>query len=52
MHLMRLAERIHESFGDLNVLKGIDISVKEKEIVSIVGSFGNKDGKIEYDAST
>lgn len=37
---MLLAEGIHKSFGDLKVLKGIDISVKEKEIVSIVGSSG------------
>jgi len=37
---MLFAEGIHKSFGDLKVLKGIDISVKEKEIVSIVGSSG------------
>ena len=37
---MLLAEGIHKSFGELKVLKGIDISVKEKEIVSIVGSSG------------
>jgi lipoprotein-releasing system ATP-binding protein len=37
---MLLAEGIHKSFGDLKVLKGIDISVKEREIVSIVGSSG------------
>jgi lipoprotein-releasing system ATP-binding protein len=37
---MLVAEGIRKSFGDLNVLKGIDISVKEKEIVSIVGSSG------------
>jgi lipoprotein-releasing system ATP-binding protein len=37
---MLLAEGIHKSFGELKVLKGIDLSVKEKEIVSIVGSSG------------
>ena len=37
---MLLAEGIHKSFGNLNVLKGIELSVKEKEIVSIVGSSG------------
>jgi lipoprotein-releasing system ATP-binding protein len=37
---MLLAEGIHKSFGELKVLKGIDISVKENEIVSIVGSSG------------
>jgi lipoprotein-releasing system ATP-binding protein len=37
---MLLAEGIYKSFGDLKVLKGIDLSVEEKEIVSIVGSSG------------
>ncbi len=37
---MLVAEGIQKSFGDLKVLKGIDLSVKEKEIVSIVGSSG------------
>jgi lipoprotein-releasing system ATP-binding protein len=37
---MLVAEGIYKSFGDLKVLKGIDLSVKEKEIVSIVGSSG------------
>jgi lipoprotein-releasing system ATP-binding protein len=37
---MLIAEGIHKSFGDLKVLKGIDLFVKEKEIVSIVGSSG------------
>jgi lipoprotein-releasing system ATP-binding protein len=37
---MLFAEGIHKSFGDLKVLKGIDLSVREKEIVSIVGSSG------------
>jgi len=37
---MLVAQGIHKSFGDLKVLKGIDLSVGEKEIVSIVGSSG------------
>lgn len=37
---MLVAQGIHKSFGDLNVLKGIDIEISEKEIVSIVGSSG------------
>jgi lipoprotein-releasing system ATP-binding protein len=37
---MLFAEGIHKSFGNLKVLKGIDLSVNEKEIVSIVGSSG------------
>ncbi len=34
------AKQIKKWFGDLNVLKGIDLHIKEKEIVSIVGASG------------
>jgi lipoprotein-releasing system ATP-binding protein len=34
------AQGITKSFGDLPILKGIDLTVKEGEIVSIVGSSG------------
>ncbi|MBW6460257.1 MAG: ABC transporter ATP-binding protein [Bacteroidales bacterium] len=37
---MLIAKGIHKSFGQLKVLKGIDIQVVDKEIVSIVGSSG------------
>ena len=37
---MLKAENIHKSFGELKVLKGIDVEVADKEIVSIVGSSG------------
>ena len=33
-------ENITKSFGDVKVLKGINIEIKEKEIVSIVGASG------------
>jgi lipoprotein-releasing system ATP-binding protein len=33
-------EGITKSFGDLKVLKGIDIDIKDKEVVSIVGASG------------
>ncbi|MCK4465373.1 MAG: lipoprotein-releasing system ATP-binding protein LolD, partial [Bacteroidales bacterium] len=34
------AEIITKSFGDLQVLKGINIEIKKGEIVSIVGASG------------
>jgi lipoprotein-releasing system ATP-binding protein len=37
---MLKAEGIHKSFGSLKVLKGIDLLVEDREIVSIVGSSG------------
>ena len=34
------AKNIHKSFGSLEVLKGVDLEVKEAEIVSIMGASG------------
>lgn len=34
------AENIHKSFGNLEVLKGVSLSIKPAEIVSIVGASG------------
>jgi len=34
------AKNIHKSFGDLKVLKGIDLHIKKNEIVAIVGPSG------------
>ena len=37
---MVVAENIHKSFGKVEVLKGIDLQVDEREIVSIAGASG------------
>lgn len=37
---MVIAENIHKSFGSLEVLKGIDLHIKEREVVAIVGQSG------------
>lgn len=37
---MIVTSGIRKSFGDLKVLKGIDLEIKEKEVVSIVGASG------------
>lgn len=34
------AKQVFKAYGDLQVLKGVDISIKESEIISIVGSSG------------
>jgi lipoprotein-releasing system ATP-binding protein len=37
---MLIAKGITKSYGDLRVLKGIDLEINEKEVVSIVGASG------------
>ena len=37
---MIIAKNISKSYGDLQVLKGIDLEIKKGEVVSIVGSSG------------
>lgn len=38
--MMIVIENLHKSYGNLKVLKGVDLSIKKGEIVSIVGSSG------------
>lgn len=37
---MLVANGIHKNYGDLHVLKGVDVSINSGEVVSIVGSSG------------
>lgn len=37
---MLKAKNIHKSFGELQVLKGIDLEIKKAEVVSIIGKSG------------
>jgi lipoprotein-releasing system ATP-binding protein len=37
---MLSAKNIYKKYGDLDVLKGIDLEVQEKELISIVGASG------------
>ena len=37
---MILAKNIHKYYGDLHVLKGLDLHIKKSEIVSVVGASG------------
>ena len=34
-------ENLHESYGDAHILKGIDLHIKEKEVVVIIGPSGS-----------
>ena len=38
--MLLVAKDIHKHYGDLHVLKGVDVTIKSAEIVSIVGASG------------
>jgi lipoprotein-releasing system ATP-binding protein len=38
--VMIVGKNIHKKFGDLEILKGVDLEIKKGEIISIVGSSG------------
>lgn len=38
---MLIARDLHKCFGDLNVLKGISVEIKQGEVVAIIGSSGS-----------
>ena len=35
-------EKLNKSFGDLHVLKDIDMSVRESEVVCLIGASGSR----------
>ena len=39
--LMIKLENIHKSFGELKVLKGIDLEVRKGEVVCVIGPSGS-----------
>ena len=38
---MLIAKNIHKSFGKLDVIKGIDVTVSQGEVVAILGPSGS-----------
>ena len=45
---MIILEKVHKSFGDLEVLKGIDLKVKEGEVLSVIGASGSGKSTMLY----
>jgi len=45
---MIILEKVHKSFGDLEVLKGIDLKVKDGEVLSVIGASGSGKSTMLY----
>ena len=41
-------KKVHKSFGDLEVLKGIDLTVKKGEVLSVIGGSGSGKSTMLY----
>ena len=41
MNIALQAKNVHKSFGDLAVLKGVDLTAREGDVISVIGSSGS-----------
>ena len=41
-------QKVHKSFGDLEVLKGIDLTVQKGEVLSVIGGSGSGKSTMLY----